>query len=153
LSCWREMKKEIEDRFGLVWPQHVGNLTQLLIAARNGFDGDLDMFLVLAVVGDRTFSAKSVDPKLSYSAWREGAARHSVPLSINARSIADYTGIPRETVRRKLLLLEEKGWITKGADGALQATNKARRELEPLTLASIRYLEQLFKLFQTLLGK
>ena len=67
--------------------------------------------------------------------------------------IADYTGIPRETVRRKLLLLEEKGWITKGADGALQATNKARRELEPLTLASIRYLEQLFKLFQTLLGR
>ena len=65
MSCWREMKKEIEDRFGLVWPQHVGNLTQLLIAARNGFDGDLDMFLVLAVVGDRTFSAKSADPKLS----------------------------------------------------------------------------------------
>ena len=147
------MKKEIEDRFGLVWPHHVGNLTQFLIAARNSFDGDLDMFLILAVVGDRTFSAKSVDPNLSYSAWREGASRHAVPLSINARSIADYTGIPRETVRRKLLLLEEKGWIAKDADDALQATNKARRELEPLTLASIRYLEQLFKLFQTLLGK
>jgi hypothetical protein len=147
------MKTEIEDRFGLVWPHHVGNLTQFLIAARKSFDGDLDMFLVLAVVGDRTFSAASVDPNLTYTAWQEDASRHSVPLSINARSIADYTGIPRETVRRKLLLLEEKGWIARHAGDTLQATNKARRELEPLTLASIRYLEKLFKLFQTLLAK
>lgn len=59
------MKGDIERNFGLVWPQHVSSLTQLLIAARSTFACDLDMFLVLAVIGDRTFSARSVDPKLS----------------------------------------------------------------------------------------
>ncbi len=35
--------------------------------------------------------------------------------AINASRIADVTGIPRETVRRKLALLEERGWIEQTA--------------------------------------
>jgi len=46
------LEADIKQRFGLVWPAHVTNLTQLLVAARNAFDGDLDMFLVLAVIGE-----------------------------------------------------------------------------------------------------
>ena len=144
------MEADIKQRFGLVWPAHVTNLTQLLIAARNAFDGDLDMFLVLAVIGDRTFSAQNADPDQSYESWQSQGSPLVVPEDINIRSIADYSGIPRETVRRKLAILIDKGWVSRDDDNILAATSKARLELEPLTLASIRYLNQMFGLLRSL---
>ena len=161
------MPSEIEQNFGLIWPHHVSNLTQLLIAARQSFGGDLDMFLVLAVIGERTFSAQSADPALTFTIWQDRGTAAATPRDINARAIADYTGIPRETVRRKLgetehererlgrklMMLEEKGWIVRNGDGVLQATAVARRDLDPLTRASLRYLEQLFTLFKSVSGR
>lgn len=144
------MKKSIEENFGLVWPIHVTNLTQLLVAAREVFDGDLDMFLVLAVVGDRTFSARRADPSQTFESWQAEEAHLVAPEDVNIRSIAEFSGIPRETVRRKLAALTEKGWIARNSQGVLIATVKARRELKPLTHAGIHYLAQLFALFQQL---
>lgn len=37
----------------------------------------------------------------------------------NAFSISEATGIPRETVRRKIAKLQEKGWIVKNEQGEL----------------------------------
>jgi DNA-binding transcriptional ArsR family regulator len=37
----------------------------------------------------------------------------------NAFSISQATGIPRETVRRKIDKLEKKGWVTKDEEGGL----------------------------------
>lgn len=145
------MKDDIEQKFGLIWPQHVSNLTDLLIAGRQAFDGDLDAFLILAVIGDRTFSIRHADPAQSFESWQRAGLPQCTPLDINAKSIADFTGIPRETVRRKLAALEEKGWIMRDAKGSLQATAKAREDLEPLTRVSIRYLARLFDIFRSVL--
>lgn len=144
------MKDTITDKFGLVWPIHVTNLTRLLVAAREVFDGDLDMFLVLAVIGDRTFSGRRADPDQTYEAWQAEEAHLVAPEDVNIRTIAEFSGIPRETVRRKLAALTEKGWVTRNSRGVLIATVKARRDLKPLTHAGIQYLARLFELFQRL---
>jgi DNA-binding IclR family transcriptional regulator len=62
------------------------------------------------------------------------------PAPINLQSISDYSGIPRETVRRKLLVLERLGWIARLDKGYLVATAKAAEDLEPATQATMRYL-------------
>ena len=140
------MEDDVRRLFGLVWPTHVSSLTQLLIAAREAFDGDLDMFLVLAIIGDRTFSSQKADPKQDFHSWQRQGSLLVAPQDINVRSIAEYSGIPRETVRRKLSVLMEKGWVIRNDDNILAATPKARHELEPLTHASIHYLGQMFDL-------
>ncbi|MEJ1160470.1 helix-turn-helix domain-containing protein [Prosthecomicrobium sp. N25] len=64
------------------------------------FDGDLQEMLVLAIVGQVTLN------------WRLANAPEPVaPPSITASRLADVTGIPRQTVRRKLLSLQRRGWV------------------------------------------
>ena len=144
------MRKAIKDNFGLVWPRHVTNITRLLIIAREAFGGDLDLFLILAIIGDRSFSARKVDPRLSLDSWQANDRPLVAPEDINIRSIAHFSGIPRETVRRKLDVLVEKGWVSRNRKKMLVATPKARRELEPLTQGALLYLEEMFQLFQEL---
>ena len=46
----------------------------------------------------------------------------------NAFSIARATGIPRETVRRRLLMLESKGWLERDSrDGLVMSAGIAKR--------------------------
>lgn len=65
------------------------------------FDGDLQEALVLAIIGQVTL--KVTAPPLP-----DGPI--DLP-AISASRIADVTGIPRQTVRRKLASLERRGWI------------------------------------------
>lgn len=60
-----------------------------------------------------------------------GAFRHDTPR------------IPRETVRRKLNVLVEKGWVSRDEIGYITATEKAKQDLAPLTMASLVYLTRM----------
>lgn len=142
------MEDEVKAAFGKVWPVHVHSLTRFLIACRKGFDGDLDLFLVLAVIGERTYSQQNADPTVTYADFRDGRASATRPQNINLRSIAEFSGIPRETVRRKIADLMERGWIVRTADGNLSVTRKASTDLQPLTLESINYIAQMLALLQ-----
>lgn len=138
---------EIRDKFGTIWPAHVGSLTQLIIACRRSFDGDLDMFLVMCVIGDRSFSARKADPAMDYDGFRDASVTQ--PEDINIKSISDFSGIPRETVRRKVAQLADKGWVSRNADGFIVATHKAKTDLEPLTLVSIKYVARMMQLLRS----
>ena len=83
--------------FGVIWPRHVSSLTQFLIACRKSFDGDLDLFLVLCIIGDRTFSAQHAPSDLDFDAWSAANPVGVPSIEINAQSLSDYSGIPRET--------------------------------------------------------
>lgn len=144
------MKDPVAEKFGMVWPIHVSNLVKFLISARKAFDDDIDMFLVLAVIGDRTFSSRKADPNQTYESWRKENPPFVSTEDINLRSIADFSGIPRETVRRRLSKLLEKGWVERNEDGMLMATGKARDDLEPLTEAAMQYLREMFKLLKSI---
>jgi hypothetical protein len=76
-------------------------VTEHLIDCSRAFNGDLQEVLVLAVVGQVFMHFRrqaGVDPA-------------SITRYIAASRIADITGIPRQTVRRKLASLGKRGWV------------------------------------------
>lgn len=135
----------IKTNFGTVWPVHLVGFTRLLVQLRKRFDGDLDLALVLAVIGSRT-QAENWKPELGELG--ELTNRNDVEdkqLPINIHSVAEYSGIPRETVRRKVAILQKRGWVMRGADGHLSVTRDAAPDLEDATGDTIVYLASLLK--------
>jgi predicted transcriptional regulator len=133
----------IDARFGQIWPVHVEGFTQLLILLRQQFDGDLDMLLVMAVIGEATLPKHLLPDGFDYSAQLAGQGEQIGKRPINTQSIADFSGIPRETVRRKLQVLVQKGWIERNKTGEWIATRTASKELQPATEATLEYLAKL----------
>jgi hypothetical protein len=128
----------LRDHFGDLWPAHNHAFTSLLIVCREHFDGDLDEMLILSIIGDRTLAARRFEG-LSYDDFRSGRRNDGRRKVINVQSIADCSGIPRETVRRKVARLIERGWVEKRGRGGLLATERAAVELEPATRATFEY--------------
>jgi hypothetical protein len=144
------LDKEILANFGRIWPAHVASLTEFLIDCRRQFGGDLDLLLVLCIIGDRTYPQRHARTDLNFEVWRSGRI-DGVPVEdVNAQSISDYCSIPRETVRRKLKTLLAKNWIRVDADGYYSATEQAKHELEPLTLTTLEYLSRMRALFNSI---
>ncbi|OYW53095.1 MAG: hypothetical protein B7Y80_17780 [Hyphomicrobium sp. 32-62-53] len=143
-----EADKKIRDNFGKIWPSHVSNLTEFLINARSAFDGDLDLFLVLAVIGDRTFASGRVSSSLTFDEFVSEDKVIPEPVALNAYSTSQFIKMPRETVRRKVQNLVDRGWVERCEDGSLRATRKASVDLLPLTEASIAYLTRMSSLFR-----
>jgi hypothetical protein len=86
---------------------------------RGIYDGDLD----LAAVGE-TVGLVSIEPESRKPEFREKFGNFLTVMGlegqrpVNALTISAATGIPRETVRRKLKLLLARGVITEKARGA-----------------------------------
>ncbi|HBS50037.1 MAG TPA: hypothetical protein DEA05_08100 [Rhodobacteraceae bacterium] len=78
------------------------------------FKGDCQAMLVLAVLGQARLHAVRAAAGQDAGAQSPEAAVGSP----NASRIADITGIPRQTVRRKLAMLADRGWIARDATGA-----------------------------------
>lgn len=135
--------EKLMQNFGLVWPQHVMSLTQFLIDCRRHFDGDIDLFLVLCVIGDRSFSARHAPADIDFENWSSTSVEDIRSEEINVQSISDFSGIPRETVRRKLNILIEKAWMDRDERGYITATDKAKEDLAPLTVSSLVYLTRM----------
>jgi len=73
------------------------------------FHGDLQMVVLLATIGQISLSA-------AIAAETGGRAVSELPperRGMTTHRLADCTGIPRETVRRKLLAMERKGWLVR----------------------------------------
>jgi len=87
-------------------------LVDHLTGVSKAFDGDLQQVLVLAVIGQVRLRGHRTAGEAG------GVPPPAETLSITASRLADVTGIPRETVRRKLKLLEDRGWIARRPDGA-----------------------------------
>lgn len=138
----------IKQNFGKVWPVHVGNFVEHLIECRRTI-GDLDLVLVLAAIGDRTLSERRTDPKLSYFQILDGSANLS-PEDINIASLSDYTGIPRETVRRKTGELIARGWVERNEKGYFYTTQKCGEDLAATTEHGMKYLSKMWQMFEAL---
>ncbi|NBC46811.1 MAG: helix-turn-helix domain-containing protein [Gammaproteobacteria bacterium] len=128
-------EKTLNRQFGRIWPRHNNAFCELLVALRRQFDGDLDRMLVLAVIGSPTLARGRIEG-MSYTDCMALERPDDEPAPINLQSIADYSGIPRETVRRKLRDLEQLGWIVRRDNGYLVATTRAAQDLAPATEAT-----------------
>ncbi len=127
----------LRDRYLNVWPIILGPWTSYLIAARSEFDGDMDKMVVLAVIGlMSTADFRALDDAgkvVGYDDLLVPDFKNTVSRAINVESIAQYSGIPRETVRRKVLQLIEKGWVRRDEGLLLTVTPKAVEELKDLS--------------------
>ncbi|MCL3883206.1 hypothetical protein [Marivita sp. GX14005] len=112
------------------YPAHVRAFSRLLIRLRAELGNDLDQVLILAVVAERYYAAIEAAPCTDPPETR----------GINAYSVALYTDIPRETVRRKVKLLVEKGWLDCDGRGHLTPTEQAARDLQDGTAATLDYI-------------
>lgn len=125
--------------FGDLWPVHHRAFTALLVECRKHFNGDMDEMLVLSVIGKRTLTPQRSEG-LTYPEFLRGRRNDSRKGRINTQSIAISTGIPRETVRRKVARLVERGWVTRNEDGTYEVTEKAAVDLAPATEVAFDYL-------------
>jgi hypothetical protein len=118
----------------------IGPLLDVLGAAREACGGDLEKFYVMLVVATRTVEDRRF-AGLDLEEVLNGDLSHYPSLTTNIRSIADSTGIPKETVRRKVAALVEQGWIRR-VDHQLSLTPHASRMLtavrEPLLQLAAR---------------
>ena len=89
--------------------QFVQMMTEHVVDCSRTFDGDLSEMLVLAVVGQAHMKNVLRDAEPANTPL---VARDGLPAS----RISDVTGLARETVRRKLQNMEQKGWVHQGDD-------------------------------------
>lgn len=130
----------VRKAFTSLWPVHLSSFNKLLIQLRKDFDGDLDLMLVMAVIGDRTRPESWQPEPVTYRQITRRRGEDHLQVPINIQSVADYSGIPRETVRRKVRVLEQKGWVLRDAQGRLTISSTAAVELEQSTTGTIAYL-------------
>jgi hypothetical protein len=124
----------ILDRFDSIYPAHRVAFARLLLTLRRDFEGDLDAMLVLLTLSlgtDRTGWAESLFEKFD-----------SVPQTrlTNTQSIALASGIPRETVRRKLEAMQGRGWIVRDEKGNWTPTPGASEDLRASSQETLNYI-------------
>ncbi|KGM87435.1 hypothetical protein rosmuc_02749 [Roseovarius mucosus DSM 17069] len=118
------------------------------------FRGDLQQMLVLAIIGQvklgavRTAGLMAQDP-LPPALVRDG---------ISASRIADVTAIPRQTVRRKLALLQQRGWVEQLPDNSWTICHRdgiagARVDLAEVDQRAIERVAHLFTDLETLVNR
>lgn len=134
--------QQVTTHFGHVFPAHVEELCELLIVLRKQFFGDLDLMLIMAIIGSRTLPARQ-SYTMTYQEFMDSDKEVTQVQAINIQSVAECSGIARETVRRKTQKLITLGLVARDAKGMLSVTNKAATNLSASTEASLQYLAAL----------
>ena len=108
--------------------------------------GDLDSMVVLVVIGLAALRQVQKVRELEGEHVALGYMTASVPdkgETVNAYSIANITGIPRENVRRRLADLAAQGWIEQAPDSGWRirkgetGPSKAATDLADLTACTV----------------
>ena len=128
------LKALFAEHFGYAMDRALPPLANLLIAARDLFDSDLDAFLIFNIIATRTFQ-DSRNAGVSLDQLSSGEVSAFKSLHTNVRSISESTGIPRETVRRKVHALIARGWVVREGDNLAVAT--AVDDLAPIREAGV----------------
>lgn len=122
----------LREEFKRIHPVWVERHLALLTTLRARFGNDIDKPIILAVIGQYMFS-HATRPVSTYGEHLEpGLETHPSRLT-NIESVATSTGIPRESVRRKVSELMEIGWLERDGHGGLVVTKTAAQELDAAT--------------------
>jgi hypothetical protein len=122
----------------------------LLSRIYQAFQGDMVAAIVLGEIAHRNVEAWLTQSENPEQALADPARRTSLMRPCNALSIAEACKLPRETVRRKVVLLIKRGYIYRTDDGFLYLTNHVGDDFVDMTaevvdhlLATARRLEAL----------
>ena len=108
-------------------------LLHLLSVSRKACGGDVDKFLIMLVIAIRTTEHEGFATS-TQAQLLSGEMPVFPTMGTNVRSVAESTGTPRETVRRKVGELIEAGWISRRGND-LQFTARAYQELADARVA------------------
>ncbi len=102
-----DLEKLIATHYGQFQYHFVEFIVSHLSDCSRAFGGDLQEMLVLGLIGQVLLATYNKGTPLD---------DQSEFGAISASRIADVLGIPRETVRRKLRSLSQRGWIVQSGD-------------------------------------
>jgi len=126
-------------------------LTRYLGRLSKAFAGDVSEAIVLGEIAHHNVSGVLAEigglPKL-HEAVASGRINRHAYLPTNAFSIAQATGIPRQTVRRKIASLTKRGWL-RATPGGLVVTAAPYEHFRDFNRANIA---DFLATAQTLLG-
>lgn len=103
-SAIDEVLQALLGDFTTVQYHYVQFFSEHLVDCSATFGGDLDSVALLAILGQRHLAARTAAANDDVEGIRDRSW-------MSTSRIADVSGIPRETVRRKLLKLESRGWV------------------------------------------
>jgi hypothetical protein len=92
------------------------SLLRVLHEAVRLYDGDLEAFTIYMAVACASVAGAMRDPEIAFST-RDGPPLESHFRPVSRRAIAASTGLPRETVRRKIALMVERGHLVEERRG------------------------------------
>jgi len=126
----------LSQNYGLVAKDLFTPLLDVFGAARSAFDGDVERAVVLLEVAVRTMQDPRV-ANIDLQMVLSGEIEVYPTPSTNMRSIADSSGIPKETVRRKVAALVAEGLILRDGN-SLSLSRTAAPVLTPLREAILK---------------
>lgn len=120
-----------------------GFLSAQLLRVLHAFDGDLLAAVVLGEIAQHNVQGLLRDRQFRpgeqlEQALGDPARREQVLRPCNALSVSEATGIPRETVRRRIECLVAQGWIVRNGHGHLYVTNALVERLALFHLETAR---------------
>lgn len=109
-------------------------LHEHLIRVHAAFDGDMTAAIVLGTIAhhyiQRYYEEVARDSPRGLDRLVEAGDHLSRVRACNAMSVSAATGIPRETVRRKVRWLVAKGWVSVGKRGQLSIVPGMSKDFE-----------------------
>ena len=131
----------------------------LLSSIYQAFRGDMVAAIVLGEIAHRNVEEWLAEHGNPEELLQDPSQRTLVRRPCNALSIAQACGLPRETVRRKVVTLIDQGYIYRSDEGYLYLTRNVGDGFEEMTaklveqlLATARRLEALLEDRPTRLG-
>lgn len=121
------LRRLVAENYPVIARSLLRPLLHLLGISREACCGDIDKFMIMLVVAIRTTEHESF---ATYTPAQliSGDIPVFPTLGTNVRSVAESTGTPKETVRRKVGELIEAGWIFRQAN-ELRFTAQAYQDL------------------------
>ena len=119
---------------------------EMLCKLRSIVGNDLDKVIILAVIGQRMLGGAMATTDEPDQLQRTAPTIDANRLT-NIESIAAATGVPRESVRRKVGELVATGWVTRRENGGLHIEPEAVEKLAPTTEYTVDFLDRLVSQF------
>jgi len=149
LNIGREVLRHlVADNYPAIARSLLRPLLHLLSLSRDACGGDVDKFLIMLVIAIRTTEHERF-ATYSQAQLLSGEIPIFPTLGTNVRSVAESTGTPKETVRRKVGELIEAGWISRKGNElrftavAYQALAGVRVAIEDLAVSNFQVVADL----------
>jgi hypothetical protein len=124
----------------------------LLSRIYHAFDGDMVAALVLGEIAHRNVEAWLAKYDNAAEQLDDPGRRETLMRPCNALSIAESCGLPRETVRRKIVMLIDRGYIYRSEEGFLFLTRSVGDDFEDMTARNVEELLTTARRLQSLLA-